>query len=76
MDLLKKIGTILLVILFPLGILYCIGKNLFTGNFASFLGGVFLFAVGFVVSIVLFRPDIVEPVIQFITGLFSNLAAN
>ena len=61
----KKVLNIILVILFPLGIIYCIGKNLFSGNFASFLGGIMLFALGFVLCVFWLRPDIVEPIITF-----------
>ena len=66
MKTLKKIATIIMIVLLPLGMIYCIGKNLFNGNFASFLGGVSLLVVGFVLAIVLLRPDIVEPIISFI----------
>ena len=67
-DKLKKIATIIMIVLFPLGMIYCIGKNLFSGNFASFLGGVCLFIVGFILAIFLLRPDIVEPIINFIAN--------
>ena len=66
MKTLKKIATILMIVLLPIGMIYCIGKNLFNGNFASFLGGISLFVIGFVLAIVLLRPDIVEPIISFI----------
>jgi hypothetical protein len=66
MKTLKKIATIIMIVLLPLGMIYCIGKNLFNGNFASFLGGVSLLVVGFVLAIVLLRPDIVGPIISFI----------
>ena len=64
----NKILTLLLIIFFPLGIVFCIGKNLFSRDFWSFLGGLLLFACGFVLAIYLFRYDIIEPIITF----FSN----
>lgn len=69
MNKLNKILTIIMIILFPLGIIYCIGKNLFNGNFASFLGGWFLFGLGFVFCIILLRPDISEPVFEFFRSI-------
>ena len=64
----KRLLRIFLIVLFPLGIIYCIGKNLFSGNFVSFLGGIFLFACGFALSVYLLRPDLVEPIIRFFGG--------
>lgn len=61
----KKFWKIVLVVLFPLGVIYCVGKNLFSGNFSAFLGGVFLFAIGFGLSVYLLRPDIVENILRF-----------
>lgn len=66
----KKFLTILLIVFFPLGIIYCVGKNLFTGGFASFLGGVFLCGIGALLVIYFLRYDLVEPIINFITNLF------
>jgi hypothetical protein len=66
MKTLNKILTIIMIIIFPLGIIYCVGKNLFNGNFASFIGGILLFVMGFVLAIFLLRPDLVEPIISFI----------
>lgn len=67
----KKPTKIILWILFPLGLLYCIGKSLFGGSFANFLGGVTLFGIGMLVSIYFFRPDIVSPVITFVRNIFT-----
>ena len=69
MKTLKKILSIMMIVLFPVGILYCVGKNLFSGNFATFMGGVLLFASGFVLALFLLRPDVVAPVASF----FNNL---
>ena len=66
----KLLKLLLLIVFFPLGIIYCIGKNLFGGGFASFLGGIFLFAVGFIVALYFLRYDLVKPVIGFIQTLF------
>ena len=65
---LNKKTKMLLVILLPLGIVYCIGKNLFGSNFVAFLGGVLIFAAGFLLALFLLRPDIVEPIVN----LFSR----
>lgn len=67
----KKLGTILLIIFFPLGILFCVGKCLFSGGFANFLGGVFLCAIGAGLAIYFLRYDLVEPIIQFVTKIFT-----
>lgn len=66
---LNKVLTIIMIILFPIGIVYCIGKNLFSGNFAPFLGGLILFLGGFVLAMFLLRPDLVEPIISFFKGI-------
>lgn len=65
----KKIARITMIVLFPLGMLYCIGKNLFCGSFSSFMGGVFLFLIGGIVSLFLFAPEVVEPAINFFRWL-------
>ena len=62
---LKKVLRTLLIIFFPLGILYCIGKALFGSSFSSFLGGIFLCGVGFVLAIYFFRYDLIEPIVVF-----------
>ena len=69
MDNKSKIFRTIMIILFPLGILYCVGRNLFKSDFASFLGGLFLLAGGFVLAIFLLRPDLVEPIISFFGGV-------
>ena len=68
MDKGSKILRLILIILFPLGIVYCVGKNLFNGNFVSFLGGVCLFALGFLLALWTLRPDLVQPIISFFGG--------
>ena len=61
----SKFLRIILIVLFPLGIIYCVGKNLFSGNFVTFLGGVLLFGLGFLLALWTLRPDLVEPIINF-----------
>ena len=60
MKVLKTIGIILLVVLFPIGILYCIGKALFGDkrNFVTYLGMFFIFAAGFCLCAGLFWHDL------------------
>lgn len=67
----KKIIRILLMVLFPLGILFCIGKCLFSGGFYNFLGGIFLFAAGIGLSIYFFRYDLIQSVLLFIERIFG-----
>lgn len=62
----KKILKVLLIIFFPLGIIYCVGKNLFSGNVAQFLGGIFLAVGGACTTIYFLRYDLVEPIFEFI----------
>lgn len=65
METLKKIGIALLVIIFPLGILYCILHTL--GNkFITFIGGICLLVIGGIIGIY-----IVEP--QILCELFNNI---
>ena len=68
MEIFKKVLRIILIVLFPLGIIFCIGKNLFSGNFVSFLGGVLLFGLGFLLALWTLRPDLVEPIKNFFGG--------
>lgn len=56
----KKIFRIILMVLFPLGVVYCIGRNLFSGGFASFLGGVILFASGVLFAVLLNNTDFIQ----------------
>lgn len=65
----KKLLKVLLVLIFPLGMLYCIGKNLFSGNAASFLGGVLLLAIGFILAVGLLRHDLIDLVIAYCRGV-------
>ena len=62
----KKFMTILMVLIFPLGVIYCLGKNLFNRDFVAFLGGVFLFLGGFGLSLWLFNHEIVIKFLPFL----------
>ena len=68
MDKKNKIIKTLMIIFLPLGILYCVGKNLFNGNFATFMGGVCLFLGGIVVATIWLRPDIIQSIVKFFGG--------
>lgn len=61
----KKVINTILIVLFPLGIIYCVFKNLFSGNFTTFLGGVFLFGLGMLLAIYLFRFDLIQTFLAF-----------
>lgn len=67
METLKKIGIALLIIFFPIGIMYCVMHTL-GKSFVTFLGGVFLVSIGIVLGMY-----IVEP--QLITGFFQNVVS-
>lgn len=68
MDTLKKIITIILIILFPLGILYCMIHTI-AKDFPSFLGGIFLVGAGIVLGIYIVKPEIVLGWWGYIVGL-------
>ena len=68
----KKVGKILLILLFPLGIIFCIGRALFTGkDFYSYLGMFFIFGLGVLLGIYLGNPEMVKGWINTIGGWFS-----
>ena len=61
----KKFVRIMMVILFPIGILYCIGRALFTGNgFASYLGMIFIFGIGILLGVHFGNPEITRGLFQ------------
>lgn len=62
----KKIFKVLLIILFPLGIIYCIGQNLFSKNFAGFLGAIFILGGGVLLGIYIKDP-------QFFINLWESI---
>lgn len=54
----KKLVKVLLCIFFPIGIVYCVGVNLFAGKgVASFLGGILLFGCGMLLCAYLITPE-------------------
>lgn len=63
----KKFWRIFLIILFPLGIVFCIGKALFSNkDFASFLGMILIFGIGVLLGVYLGNPEMVNEWIQTI----------
>lgn len=54
----KKIGTTLLIILFPLGILYCIIHTL-GKEFSTFVGSIFLLGIGILIGIYIVEPQVI-----------------
>lgn len=59
-DVWKKIAVILLIVLFPIGMIYCIGKALFADKrgFAVYLGMLFIFIGGFALCVGIFWQDL------------------
>lgn len=57
MTVFKKIGIALLVIIFPLGLLYCILHTL-GKEFTTFIGGIALIGIGILVGIYIVEPQI------------------
>ena len=72
MEKLKKALRILMVVIFPLGVIYCVGKSLFSGGFAQFLGGIFLAIVGALLAIYFLRYDLIEPIVNFFVGIVGK----
>lgn len=61
----KRFWRIFLIILFPLGIVFCIGKALFSNkDFASFLGMILILGVGVLLGVYLGNPEMVNGWIQ------------
>ena len=70
----KKIIKILLVVLFPLGALYCIGRALFNDSgFSGFFGCLLLAGAGILFGMYLVDPLIFQKAIAPIVDLFSRL---
>lgn len=76
---LNTILTIILILLFPLGIIYCIGTALFSDKrtFATFLGITMIFGIGILLGIYLVQPSWYDPIIawfidtwEWIKGIF------
>lgn len=61
----KRFWRIFLIILFPLGIVFCIGKALFSNkDFASFLGMILILGIGVLLGVYLGNPEMVNGWIQ------------
>lgn len=58
MKTLSRIKNVILIVLFPLGISYCIFHTL-GKDFATFLGGVFLLGTGVLLGIYIVEPQLV-----------------
>lgn len=58
MELLKKIGIALLVIIFPLGLIYCIVHTL-GKEISTFIGGISLVGIGVLLGIYIVEPQII-----------------
>lgn len=69
METLKKLFSILMVIIFPLGILYCVIHTL-GREFSTFLGSIFLLGIGILVGIYIVEPqilcDLLNKVIEYL----------
>lgn len=72
MDTLKKLGALLLVIFFPIGLAYCffhsLGKDLRT-----FIGTLVAIGIGFVIAFFVFEPTQSQNILQEILNFLKNL---
>ena len=69
----KKIFRIFLIIMFPLGIIYCVGRALFTGkDFASYIGMIFILGLGILLGVYFCNPEMVKGWLQTIGSLFKS----
>lgn len=66
MDKLKKIFKIISYVIFPLIMLYCIGRALFTRDIYCFFGGISLAVIGIVLGAWLVNPNIFTEILQAI----------
>ena len=62
----NMIRNIILIILFPLGIIYCIGKCLFANSLCGFIGALLLCMCGFCVGIYLYDIGVLDNCISYI----------
>jgi hypothetical protein len=65
METLKRIGILLLIIFFPLGILYLLIHTL-SRDFRSFLGSLLLVGVGVLIGVYIFEPQIILNILNYI----------
>lgn len=69
----KKILNVLLVIFFPIGAIYCVGKSLFANGISGFIGAILLFVIGATTAIFIFRYDLVEPIVEIVMNFIYSL---
>jgi len=64
----KKILTVLLIILFPLGMIYCIGIALFSDkrSFKTFIGIVLIFGIGILLGMYFIDHTVYDAIINWI----------
>lgn len=60
----KKILRIILIILFPLGIVYCVLNSLLGNKFTGFLGIIFACGIGVVLGIYLIEPQVLVGILN------------
>ncbi len=68
METLKRIGALILIIFFPLGILYLLLHTL-SRDFRSFLGGLILVGIGIAIGIYILNPQIFINIIDYFKKL-------
>ena len=68
MKVFKTILHILLVIFFPLGIIYAIIHTI-AKDFTSFIGGICLVGVGVLIGIYLIKPDLIMNWLQWLLSI-------
>lgn len=62
----------LLIILFPLGALFCLGRALFKHDWLTFLGVIIAFLIGMVLGSYLMNPEWYAPFFNFWARLFGG----
>lgn len=72
MKILKKIFSIIMVVFFPLSIMYCIMHAL-TKDFCCFLGCLFMVAIGFFVAVYVYEPQLLQQVADWFIGVFDGI---
>jgi hypothetical protein len=68
MDKWRKLGIILLIIFFPLGILYCLIHTL-GRDFPCFLGGLFMCGIGVLIGIHIMDSNLIPDFIFYVLSL-------
>lgn len=67
----KKIFKLLLVVLFPVGIAYCILHTL-GKDFTCFLGALFICGIGILLGIYLISPETIQQWIGIVQNFFHK----